>query len=127
VLLAEDNQINVMVARRMLERLGLQVDVAVNGQLAVECVCAKRYDLVLMDWQMPVMDGLEATRVIRAQGGPSSAIPIVALTANASDADRQACLACGMNDFLAKPVRMATLEACVRRWLSSGPQVTSAG
>ncbi|BAL96272.1 PAS domain S-box protein [Rubrivivax gelatinosus] len=119
VLLAEDNDINVDVARSLLEEVGLQVEVAANGAEAVACVAARGadYGLVLMDLQMPVMDGIAATRAIRASGEHAS-LPIVAMTANAFDEDRAACLAAGMDDFLAKPVVPEELFATVARWLS---------
>uniref|UniRef100_UPI0012FDA5D1 response regulator n=1 Tax=Rubrivivax gelatinosus TaxID=28068 RepID=UPI0012FDA5D1 len=119
VLLAEDNDINVDVARSLLEEVGLEVEVAANGAEAVACVAARGadYGLVLMDLQMPVMDGIAATRAIRASGEHAS-LPIVAMTANAFDEDRAACLAAGMDDFLAKPVVPEELFATVARWLS---------
>ena len=110
VLLVEDNPINRVVAIRMLEQLGFEVETAVNGRIAVERVREGSYDLVLMDCQMPELDGLEATRIIRKLGGRRGAIPIVALTANAREEDRRACLAVGMDDFLSKPVTLAELN-----------------
>jgi signal transduction histidine kinase/CheY-like chemotaxis protein len=119
VLLVEDNAVNQMVAMRMLTRLGFQAELAQHGREAIERLARDRYDLVLMDCQMPEMDGLEATRIIR---DPASAvldhhIPIVAMTANAFEEDRERCLAAGMNDFLTKPVNRHTLEAMLARWL----------
>lgn len=115
VLVAEDNPINRDVARALLKSAGLQVDTAVNGALAVEQAKARRYDLVLMDMQMPVMDGIEATRAIRIC--QSDEIPIVAMTANAMLEDREMCLAAGMSDFIAKPVEPAILYETLLRWL----------
>jgi CheY-like chemotaxis protein len=119
VLLAEDNAVNQKVALRLLSRLGLSADVAANGAEAVEAVrqraaLGQPYDVVLMDVQMPEMDGLEATRRIRA--GDLSAQPhVVALTANAMQGDREACLAAGCDDYLAKPVRLDDLAAALER------------
>jgi CheY-like chemotaxis protein/HPt (histidine-containing phosphotransfer) domain-containing protein len=117
ILVAEDNQANVRLIERMLGRLGIDVVVVGNGRKAVSAVRESIFDLVLMDLHMPEMDGLEATRIIRANGHD---IPIVALTANAMDSDRQACLAAGMNDYLSKPVRAGDLTAALHRWLPDG-------
>ena len=121
VLLAEDNAVNRKVAVRMLERLGCRVDCAVNGTEAVAMSAASAYDLILMDWQMPEVDGVEATRRIRARGG-SGRVPIVAMTANAMQGDREACLAAGMDDYLPKPVQLADVQRVVAEWSpTSGP------
>ena len=114
VLVVEDNPTNRQVATALLERIGIAVDCAGDGAEAVEMVRARRYDLVLMDMQMPTMDGLEATRAIRALG--LSEVAIVALTANAFVSDREQCLAAGMNDFLVKPVNRAKLESAIATW-----------
>ncbi len=117
VLVVEDNAFNQMVLGRMLEKLGLSVALADSGEAALEMAAGDHFDLILMDVQMPGMDGCETTRQIRAAGGSGSACPILAVTANVSEADRQACLDAGMNDVLSKPVDMATLARKVRMWL----------
>lgn len=112
VLIAEDNQINSDVLCAHLEGLGHQCSVVVNGQQAVDFVTQHQPDLVMMDMQMPVMDGIEATRLIRAQGFD---MPIIAITANAFEHDRSACLAAGMTEFLPKPVTRPVLMAMIHR------------
>ncbi|MCH7554662.1 MAG: response regulator, partial [Proteobacteria bacterium] len=114
LLLAEDNTANQMVARLMLRQAGYQLDIVGNGIEAVEAVTNRPYDLVLMDAAMPEMDGLEATRRIRALPGPRADIPIIATTANAMSGDREACLAAGMTGYLAKPFDKARLVAAVQ-------------
>ena len=120
VLLVEDNELNQQVARELLQEAGVQVDVAANGQEGVDLACRHPYDLVLMDMQMPVMDGLEATRQLRADPRLAG-LPIVAMTANALDADRQRCLDAGMNDHLAKPIAPARLWEALQRWIAPQP------
>ena len=118
VLLVEDNVINQEVARGMLEFLGCEIQIAANGRIAVELLSAAHsFDLVLMDCQMPEMDGLEATRQVRGleQGGAVHT-PIIALTANAMLGDREQCLAAGMDDFLSKPFQLRELEAKLGAW-----------
>ncbi len=111
LLLAEDNLVNQMVARRMLEKLGCKVDVAGNGSLALAALQATPYDAVLMDCQMPEMDGYEATRRLRAsgRGAMNVTVPVIALTAFAMPGDRTKCLDAGMNDYVSKPVRADAL------------------
>ncbi|KHK00849.1 response regulator [Desulfovibrio sp. TomC] len=117
VLLVEDNAINQQVARETLERLGAAVDVAQNGREAVEMVGAAFYDVVLMDVQMPVMDGLAATRAIRILPGAAD-LPVVALTAHALDEDRDRCLEAGMNDYLTKPLEVDCLLEALGQWIA---------
>jgi two-component system, sensor histidine kinase and response regulator len=116
VLLAEDDPINREVAIELLQLAGQVVDVAVDGEQAVLKAASGRHDLVLMDMQMPRLDGLEATRRIRALPGGAS-VPIVALTANAFTDHRDRCLQAGMSDFLVKPLDMAELYGVLLRWL----------
>jgi CheY-like chemotaxis protein len=123
VLLAEDNRTNQLAAVGMLERLGYQVDVAVNGVDAVAACQKIEYGIVLMDKQMPEMDGLTATREIRkyeeAHGKPP--VSIIALTADAMQGDREKCLAAGMNDYLSKPFKVAKLAELIELWGHSSP------
>jgi PAS domain S-box-containing protein len=115
VLLAEDNPINQEVASELLTSVGLTVEIAGDGARAVDLALARNYDLVLMDIQMPEMDGMAATRAIRARAGRK--LPIIAMTANAFSDDRTACLAAGMNDHIAKPVDPPQLYGALLRWL----------
>jgi CheY-like chemotaxis protein/HPt (histidine-containing phosphotransfer) domain-containing protein len=110
----EDNEVNQQVALNMLRRAGLSADLATNGLEALRAVEQQAYDLVLMDVHMPELDGLEATRRIRGLGGAYAALPIVAMTANALEGDRQICLAAGMNDYIAKPFKPDDLLQVIR-------------
>ena len=129
ILLAEDNLVNQEVAVDLLRAVGLEVDVAANGREAVRMAQQRAYALVLMDVQMPELDGLQATRELRMLPGRRQ-LPILAMTANAFGDDRQACLAAGMNDHIAKPVEPELLYATLLRWLpggSLGPRPPAAG
>ena len=121
ILLAEDNAINALLTRTLLEAEGCHVDTVEDGQLAVEAMKVNTYNLIFMDMRMPNMDGLEATRKIRQMDHASKGLPIVALTANAFDDDRNACFDAGMNDFMTKPVSAEELSEMVSQWTS--PQV----
>ncbi|NLR76680.1 hybrid sensor histidine kinase/response regulator [Leeia aquatica] len=122
LLLAEDNVVNQRLVTLLLEKLGYRVDVVDNGRKAVSAASMGNYPLILMDCQMPELDGLEATRQIRAQG---LSMPIIALTANAFESDRLDCLNAGMNDFLTKPVRAELLATTLDNWLQSAELKTS--
>lgn len=124
VLLVEDNEFNQQVAAEMLEAQGITVDIVDNGQVAIERMERLRYDLVLMDMQMPVMDGVTATRVLRAHARFDQ-IPIIAMTANALPAERQQCLDAGMNDFMSKPIDPKLLLDTLVTWLGQGGAVKS--
>jgi len=128
ILVAEDNHINQKVIHALLSRAGMAVEMAANGREAVDAWLARRHDLVLMDWQMPELDGLEATRLIRqheAAEGDRHRTPVIGLTANSMQGDREACLAAGMDDHLPKPVTRAALEAMLERRLP--PRSPAAG
>ncbi|MFL6626600.1 MAG: ATP-binding protein [Vitreoscilla sp.] len=115
LLVAEDNDVNQILINALLARMGHRVHLVANGRLAVEAVHRGDYDLVLMDLQMPEMDGVEATHAIRALGDRFASLPIIAMTANAFDEDRQACLAAGMDDYVAKPIDVAQLAEAIAR------------
>ena len=119
ILLVEDDPTNQIVARDMLEQAGLSIDIANNGAEGVQMVFQNRYDAILMDIQMPDMDGYEATEIIRAAGGPYSParLPIIAMTANALKGDREKILNVGFNDYVSKPVDMQHLRLTLRKWL----------
>lgn len=117
VLVAEDNSVSQLLAAEVLKRLGCQVNVVGDGQEAVEAYRQLPYDLIVMDCDMPVMDGLEATRAIRALEAEGKHVPIVAMTASALQGDLERCLDAGMDDFMSKPVRMGHLSKIVATWL----------
>ncbi len=118
ILLAEDAPINQMVAIDLLENMGHRVDAVENGARAVEAMREREYDIVLMDCQMPEMDGYQATRLVRETGAQTrnAATPIIAMTANAMAGDREKCLAAGMTDYIAKPIRVEQLAAAIAKW-----------
>ena len=124
MLLVEDNPVNQMVAKVLLKNLELEADVVANGVEALEALREAQdrrpYTAVLMDCQMPEMDGYEASRQIRAGQGGNRNIPIIAMTANAMKGDREKCLDAGMNDYLAKPIRAGTLADVLAKWLIRG-------
>jgi len=120
VLLVEDNLVNQIVAKKMLEKIGLEYEVANDGKEALEYLAAdKEFKLILMDCQMPVMDGYEATIEIRNQEKNSTSAPVtvIAMTANAMEGDKEQCLAAGMDDYIAKPVKLPDLKAMLYKWM----------
>lgn len=128
VLLAEDNPVNVEVAKAMLESLGIEAHCARNGQEALQAVRTGSFDAVLMDCQMPVMDGFAATAAIRRherEAGRARTLPVIAITANALQGDREACLAAGMDDYLSKPFTQQQLAAVIGRWIAVPLAATS--
>jgi CheY-like chemotaxis protein len=123
VLVAEDNPVNQLVATRMLEKLGYRADVAGNGAEAVEALMTIDYALVLMDCQMPELDGFEATREIRRRQTPPRRTPVIAMTAAATPSDRDRCYEADMDDYISKPVRLGELGDVLARWLPLTPAV----
>jgi signal transduction histidine kinase/CheY-like chemotaxis protein len=123
VLVVEDNPVNVVLAEAMLRHLGHQPESVHNGLQALQALQAAHWDLVLMDMQMPELDGAGATRALRAMPGPAARVPVVAMTANVRPEDREACLAAGMDDYLAKPLDVAALHAMLARF---GPRGAAA-
>ncbi|HEU0277566.1 MAG TPA: ATP-binding protein [Rhodanobacteraceae bacterium] len=123
VLLVEDHPVNQKVAQKLLERLGLEVEVAENGEVALEKLRARQYAMVLMDCQMPILDGYSATRRLREIEGRQgqARIPVIAMTAHAMAGDRERCLQAGMDDYLSKPLDRAELRATLARWLHAAP------
>jgi CheY-like chemotaxis protein len=127
LLLAEDNPINQQVAVQMLQRLGYKVKAVDSGQAVLDALAQEEYGVILMDCQMPVMDGFTATRMIRRQEtvGGKPRIPIIALTASTMQGDRERCLAAGMDDFLSKPFKRNQLKAILQRWLVDKPALAA--
>jgi CheY-like chemotaxis protein len=125
VLVAEDNVVNQIVAARTLERCGCHADVVADGREALEALAARHYDAVLMDCQMPVMDGYEATTDLRRREGDAEHTPVIAMTAHAMNGAVEKCMAAGMDDYIAKPMRRAQLIDILRAWIP--PQDDPAG
>jgi CheY-like chemotaxis protein len=123
ILVAEDNPVNQKLAARVLEKLGYIAHIANNGLRAVEAMNVLPYDLILMDVQMPEMDGLEATRQIRMKG--SKRPVIIAMTANAIQGDRETCLDAGMNDYISKPVILEELVKLLEKWAPATVSINS--
>ncbi|MGJ0385136.1 response regulator [Paenarthrobacter nicotinovorans] len=126
LLVAEDNEVNQLVARGMANRLGYGVDIVEDGAQAVTAALTGNYAAVLMDCHMPVMDGFDATRAIRARNGHSARIPIIAMTAGALNEDRERCFAAGMDDYISKPVDLTTLGTVLARWVPQLEEPTTA-
>ena len=128
ILLAEDNPVNQQVAIRLLNKLGYAAHVVQSGQEAVDAVECLPYALVLMDCQMPLMDGFEATHAIRrAESSGKTRLPIIAMTANAMQGDRERCIAAGMDDYISKPIDTDRLRAMLEQWLPLGARAASGG
>jgi hypothetical protein len=116
ILLVEDNKMNQLVSTKLLEKLGFAFDIANHGGEAVRAIQAKEYDAILMDCQMPEMDGYEATAEIRRLEGTARHTPIIAMTAAAMEGDRERCLDAGMDDYITKPVRLESVAGVLQRW-----------
>lgn len=119
ILLAEDNPINQIVASSILDEMAYKVEIAENGRQAIEALRAKPFDVIFMDMQMPELDGLSATRLIRAEFPANRQPIIIAMTANAMESDKNACLAAGMNDYISKPILPEAIEAALEHWCST--------
>ncbi|MBI2792391.1 MAG: response regulator [Gammaproteobacteria bacterium] len=126
VLVVDDNAISQMVTTKMLEKMGYSAHTANNGKEAIEAIDVIDFDIVLMDCQMPEMDGFEATKILR-QNKKNENLPIIALTANAMSSDRDECLAVGMNDYLSKPIKAPALAALMQKYVSKNHQMISSG
>ncbi len=126
ILLVEDNATNQQVALGVLAKLGFNADTAVNGREAIQALETGPYDIVFMDVQMPLMDGLEATRAIRSgkTGVPNPRIPIIAMTAHALKGDRELCLEAGMDDYISKPIAPQALAEALHKWVDKSRRTT---
>jgi two-component system, sensor histidine kinase and response regulator len=122
VLVVEDNLVSQKVATRLLEKMGISVDIAVDGSEALSKSETGRYAVILMDCQMPVMDGFEATQIIRNREGSGARIPIIAMTASAMKGDRERCIEAGMDDYLSKPVKWESVKAMMDKWAGDPKQ-----
>jgi CheY-like chemotaxis protein len=127
ILLAEDSVVNQRIAVRQLQKLGYRVDAVANGKEVLEATEQISYDLILMDCQMPEMDGYEATRSIRNREGQTKHTPVIALTAHATAGARDECLSAGMDDYITKPVKREDLESALARWLFLNSDKCSTG
>lgn len=118
VLVVEDNEVNQKVTSAMLQHFGIKPDIAENGQIAIDLTSNKKYDLILMDCQMPVKNGFDTTKEIRENEKfeTQADVVIIAMTANAGPNDIHACLECGMNDFIAKPVELEIISEKLEKW-----------
>jgi len=123
ILVVEDNKLNQLVALRMLDKIGFAADVAGEGGSAIATVSSQPFDLILMDCQMPGMDGYDTTRIIRERerNAGVAGTPIIGVSARSNDADRDVALDAGMDDYLTKPLRIEDLQAAVERWLGTPP------
>ncbi len=127
ILLVEDNKMNQLVGSKVLAKLGFAFDIANHGGEAVSAVAAKHYDAILMDCQMPEMDGYEATAEIRRLEGAGRHTPIIAMTAAAMEGDRERCLAAGMDDYITKPVRLESVAGVLERWIAPAAHEEAGG
>lgn len=119
VLIVEDNPLNQQITYRILKRLGYTSEIAENGVEGIEKLATSQFNLVLMDIQMPLMDGIEATKYIRSKSvGINPLIPIIAVTANSDDETKQRCFEAGMNDFISKPIRIELLAEVLSHWIT---------
>ena len=125
ILVAEDNPVNREIAIRLLERCGFQAHAVNDGREALDALATRHYDAVLMDCQMPELDGYEATRELRQRENGSRRTPVIAMTAHAMAGDRERCLQAGMDDYITKPIRPEALTDIVARWIT--PDVAAAG